>query len=93
MRNGKIGPKEQAAIKTYMDSVSTWSDHNKVHSFVYNSIKNIVMLIPDTLKNESRIKTDKLSKTMRHWDFAPKHYEIIGNNIDSYYEEINSLKK
>ena len=93
MRNGKISPKEQGAIKSYMDSVSTWSDNNKVHSFVYNCIKNIVMLIPDTLKNESRIKTDKLSKTMRHWDFAPKHYEIIGNNIDSHYEEINSLKK
>lgn len=93
MRNGKISPKEQSTVKTFLDSVSTWSDNHKMHSFVYNSIKNIIMLIPDTLKNDSRIKTDHLNKTSRHWDFAPRHYEIIGNNIDSYYEEINSLKK
>lgn len=91
-RNARIGTKERNNIVEFMDNVSVWADSFKMHSFVYGSIKNIVTRVPETLKNKSVPRTQHLNKTMKHWELAPRHYDILGEFIDSYYEEMQRFR-
>ena len=90
--NARIGSRERTALIQYLDNVSTWSDPAKVHSFVHGSIKTIINRIPDTLKNKSKPSTEYLNKDMKHWDLAPRHYDTLGQMINSYYEEMHSFR-
>ncbi len=91
-RNSRLGSRELNALTQYMDGVSTWSDILKVHEFIYGSIKHVITKVPTMLLNKSKPKTETLSQDMKHWDLAPRHYEIMGQFVDSYYEEIHSFK-
>lgn len=44
------------------------------------------------LKNKSKPDTEQLAKTKKHWDLAPRHYEIMGEFIDGYYAELHGFK-
>lgn len=91
-RNARLSNKELKTITQYLDSVSTWSDPMKIHNFIYSSIKNIITRVPTMLKNKSKPNTEQLAKTKKHWELAPRHYEIMGEFIDGYYAELHGFK-
>jgi hypothetical protein len=77
------------SIVDFVENVAVWSDSKKIQRFIKNTIDNITNVIPTMLENTGMKNTD-MSKTKKHWDFAPSHYENLTKSIDNYFEEIKS---
>ena len=87
------------SIVDFVENVAIWSDSKKIQRFIKNTIDNITNVIPAMLENVGGIATmnfrtvTDMSKTKKHWEFAPTHYDNLSKVVDVYFEEIKSYTK
>jgi hypothetical protein len=87
---GRLSKPELLKIEKYLENVTNWSNGKNIPSFIKNTVHNITQVVPSMLVNNSSLKN---MNAMKHWDFAPRHNEILISSITNYFASINSYNR
>lgn len=95
---------EKNKIRDFLQNLTQWkcdADMLKSNTYVdagqytvVQFIRNIVFMITKTIPAFISSSTHEIRKmeTLKHWGFSDKHYEVLYNNLNKYYDQINPFK-